>query len=73
MEIRRVTQVEDVDAAGYLFDAAPEQQATERFLADDRHHLLIAYVGSGSACVSRHSSAQCSAVRSLGNARAGIR
>lgn len=37
MEIRRVTQVEAVNAAGHLFDAAPEQQATERFLADDRH------------------------------------
>ena len=43
MEIRRVTQVEAVNAAGHLFDAAPEQQAPERFLADDRHHLLIAY------------------------------
>ncbi|SED95464.1 Acetyltransferase (GNAT) family protein [Streptomyces sp. TLI_105] len=44
MEIRRVTQVEAVNAAGHLFDAAPEQKATERFLADERHHLLIAYV-----------------------------
>ncbi|MFJ8434042.1 GNAT family N-acetyltransferase [Kitasatospora sp. NPDC094019] len=44
MEIRRVTQVETVDAAGHLFDTAPERVATERFLTDERHHLLIAYV-----------------------------
>ncbi|MFJ4091733.1 GNAT family N-acetyltransferase [Kitasatospora sp. NPDC089913] len=44
MEIRRVTQVEAVDAAGHLFDSAPERRATERFLTDERHHLLIAYV-----------------------------
>jgi ribosomal protein S18 acetylase RimI-like enzyme len=44
VEIRRITQVEAVTAAGHLFDAAPRRDATERFLADDRHHLLIAYV-----------------------------
>jgi len=44
VEIRRVTQSEAVHAAGQLFDAAPRRQATERFLADERHHLLIAYV-----------------------------
>ncbi|GAA2781977.1 hypothetical protein RMN57_34870 [Kitasatospora sp. CM 4170] len=44
MEIRRVTRVEAVNAAGHLFDTAPAQKATERFLADERHHLLIAYV-----------------------------
>ncbi|MFD8321473.1 GNAT family N-acetyltransferase [Kitasatospora purpeofusca] len=44
MEIRRVTQVEAVDAAGHLFDTAPRREATERFLTDERHHLLIAYV-----------------------------
>ncbi|MFI8082988.1 GNAT family N-acetyltransferase [Kitasatospora sp. NPDC086009] len=44
MEIRRVTQVEAVDAAGHLFDTVPGREATERFLTDERHHLLIAYV-----------------------------
>ncbi|MFH8837154.1 GNAT family N-acetyltransferase [Streptomyces sp. NPDC017868] len=44
MEIRRITQAESVNAAGYLFDTAPVQEATEQFLADERHHLLIAYV-----------------------------
>ncbi|MGW6895923.1 GNAT family N-acetyltransferase [Streptomyces sp. NPDC054919] len=44
MEIRRITQVEAVKAAGHLFDGPPRQGATESFLADERHHLLIAYV-----------------------------
>ncbi|WP_407991474.1 hypothetical protein [Kitasatospora sp. CMC57] len=44
MEIRRVTQVEAVKDAGHLFDDPPLQEATERFLADERHHLLIACV-----------------------------
>ncbi|MFF0291546.1 GNAT family N-acetyltransferase [Streptomyces sp. NPDC005262] len=44
MEIRRITQVEAVKAAGHLFDDFPRQEATESFLADERHHLLIAYV-----------------------------
>jgi len=44
MEIRRITQVEAVKAAGHLFDNYPRQEATERFLADERHHLLIAYL-----------------------------
>ncbi|MFB9607625.1 GNAT family N-acetyltransferase [Streptomyces roseofulvus] len=44
MEIRRVTEVEAVDAAGHLFDTTPGRKATERFLTDERHHLLIAYV-----------------------------
>jgi ribosomal protein S18 acetylase RimI-like enzyme len=44
MEIRRITQVDAVEAAGHLFDAPPRREATERFLADQRHHLLIAYV-----------------------------
>lgn len=30
-------------AAGFLFDGAPKPEATAAFLADDRHHLLIAY------------------------------
>jgi len=44
MEIRRITRVEAVEAAGHLFDTLPRRDATERFLADERHHLLIAYV-----------------------------
>ncbi|MER5356473.1 GNAT family N-acetyltransferase [Kitasatospora sp. NPDC002551] len=44
MEIRRVTRAEDVQAAGHLFDSPPLPEATARFLADDRHHLLVAYV-----------------------------
>ncbi|KOU52635.1 GNAT family N-acetyltransferase [Streptomyces sp. WM6378] len=44
MEIRRITRVEAVHGAGHLFDVSPLPEATERFLADERHHLLIAYV-----------------------------
>lgn len=44
MEIRRITRFEAVRDAGHLFDASPLPEATERFLADERHHLLIAYV-----------------------------
>ncbi|MFJ9775959.1 GNAT family N-acetyltransferase [Kitasatospora sp. NPDC101157] len=44
MEIRRVARAGAVEAAGHLFDAVPGREATERFLADERHHLLIAWV-----------------------------
>jgi GNAT superfamily N-acetyltransferase len=44
MEIRRITQAEAVQAAGHLFDAAVRPGPAERFLAEERHHLLIAYV-----------------------------
>jgi ribosomal protein S18 acetylase RimI-like enzyme len=44
MDIRRVTEAAAVQAAARLFDDIPEPAATERFLADERHHLLIAYV-----------------------------
>jgi ribosomal protein S18 acetylase RimI-like enzyme len=44
MEIRRVSEFEAVETAGHLFDALPRERATRRFLADERHHLLIAYV-----------------------------
>jgi hypothetical protein len=44
MEIRRIAQFEAVEIAGHLFDAPPKEGATQRFLADERHHLLIAYV-----------------------------
>lgn len=39
-----MTRMEAVKAAGHLFDDPPRQRATESFLADERHHLLIAYV-----------------------------
>ena len=32
-----------VRTAGHLFDAPPRDDAVERFLADDRHHLFVAY------------------------------
>jgi ribosomal protein S18 acetylase RimI-like enzyme len=44
MDIIRVTRFEDVESAGHLFDAPPLPEATHRFLADENHHLLIAYV-----------------------------
>jgi ribosomal protein S18 acetylase RimI-like enzyme len=44
MEIRRAARLEDVVAAGHLFDALPRPEAARRFLADEQHHLLIAYV-----------------------------
>lgn len=44
MDIRRVTDATVVFEAAHLFDAAPRADATRRFLGDDRHHLLIAYV-----------------------------
>ena len=34
----------DVRAAAHLFDDAPDDAATSAFLADDRHHLLIASI-----------------------------
>lgn len=50
MDIHRITRREDVDAAGHLlFDTRPRPEATERFLADDRHHLLIAYLDGAPA------------------------
>lgn len=49
MEIRRITDPAAVGAAGHLFDAAPRPDATRRFLADGRHHLLIAYVDGAPA------------------------
>lgn len=44
MDIRRVTSLDAVVAAAHLFDDPPREDATRAFLADDRHHLLIAYV-----------------------------
>jgi ribosomal protein S18 acetylase RimI-like enzyme len=47
VEIRLVTRVDDITAAGHLFDAPPEPAASHRFVADDRHHLLVAYADDG--------------------------
>ncbi|MBB4968670.1 GNAT family N-acetyltransferase [Saccharothrix violaceirubra] len=44
MEIRRATSVAEVLAAGHLFDDTPREDVTATFLAEDRQHLLIAYV-----------------------------
>jgi ribosomal protein S18 acetylase RimI-like enzyme len=49
MDIRRITEADAVEAAGHLFDDAPQRRATARFLADERHHLLIAYVDGAPA------------------------
>ncbi|MET0415853.1 MAG: GNAT family N-acetyltransferase [Actinoplanes sp.] len=43
MRIERITDAAAVHAAADLFDAPPLAPATERFLADPGHHLLIAY------------------------------
>jgi ribosomal protein S18 acetylase RimI-like enzyme len=44
MEIRRVRDADELLAAGQLFDAPPRTEPTQRFLAAEGHHLLIAYV-----------------------------
>ncbi|WP_431679616.1 GNAT family N-acetyltransferase [Kitasatospora sp. KL5] len=49
MDIRRITDPAAVTAAAHLFDAAPEPAATRRFLADEGHHLLIAYLDGAPA------------------------
>ena len=43
-DIRRITNPADVHAAEGLFDDSPRLDATERFLSEPGHHLLIAYV-----------------------------
>jgi aminoglycoside 3-N-acetyltransferase I len=47
MRIERVVDAVAVHAAADLFDAPPLAAATERFLADPAHHLLIAYDDGG--------------------------
>jgi ribosomal protein S18 acetylase RimI-like enzyme len=44
VDIRRIQDVDAVMAAGELFDSPPQLAATGRFLAQEGHHLLIAYV-----------------------------
>jgi ribosomal protein S18 acetylase RimI-like enzyme len=43
-DIRRITDPADVHAAAALFDDAPRDDAIDRFLGEDGHHLLIAYL-----------------------------
>lgn len=45
MRIVRATAPADVAAVGPLFDASPDPAASARFLAEDGHHLLVAYDG----------------------------
>jgi ribosomal protein S18 acetylase RimI-like enzyme len=47
-DIRRLGPGDDeaVLAARALFDDRPEREATRRFLAEPRHHLLVAYDGA---------------------------
>ena len=45
INIQEVSAVEAVGAASALFDHPLDLPATEAFLADDRHHLLIGYIG----------------------------
>jgi hypothetical protein len=44
VDIRRITDSEAVKAAQALFDHRLRQEAVDRFLGDDGHHLLIAYM-----------------------------
>jgi ribosomal protein S18 acetylase RimI-like enzyme len=47
MEIRTLGPGDEgrVAAASHLFDAPADEIATRRFLSEDGHHLLVAYVG----------------------------
>jgi ribosomal protein S18 acetylase RimI-like enzyme len=49
VDVRRLGPGDDaaVIAAGALFDDPPKADATAQFLADPRHHLLIAYDDAG--------------------------
>ena len=40
---------DDVRAAAHLFDDPPDEVATDAFLGDERHHLLIALVDDNPA------------------------
>jgi ribosomal protein S18 acetylase RimI-like enzyme len=44
VEIRQISELADLVAAGHLFDTPPQPDASLRFLSDDGHHLLIAYL-----------------------------
>lgn len=45
MDIRQATTPEQVRAAAHLFDGPPRPEPTAAFLADPRHHLLLAHLG----------------------------
>ncbi|MFF5082337.1 GNAT family N-acetyltransferase [Actinoplanes sp. NPDC000266] len=47
MRIERIIEASAVHAAAELFDTPPLPGATERFLASDGHHLLLAYDDDG--------------------------
>ncbi|WP_430781370.1 GNAT family N-acetyltransferase [Actinoplanes sp. G11-F43] len=47
MRIERITTEAEVHRAADLFDAAPLESATRRFLTDPTHHLLLAYDDAG--------------------------
>ena len=47
MRIERATAVAEVLRAAALFDAPPLAEATQRFLTDPGHHLLLAYDDAG--------------------------
>jgi len=49
MEIRPARTVADVEAAADVLDGPPRADATEAFLADPRHHLLLAWEGGSVA------------------------
>jgi aminoglycoside 3-N-acetyltransferase I len=49
MRIERIVDAAAVHLAADLFDAPPLAAATERFLADPTHHLLLAYDEAGRA------------------------
>jgi ribosomal protein S18 acetylase RimI-like enzyme len=48
-DVRRITDPADVHAAAALFDHPPRPDATERFLREPGHHLLLAYVDGAPA------------------------
>jgi ribosomal protein S18 acetylase RimI-like enzyme len=48
VEIRRITDPAIVHAAAALFDEPPRVDATDRFLNDPGHHLLVAYIAGQS-------------------------
>ena len=59
LRIERATTADAVAGAADLFDDALRSDAVGRFLADDRHHLLIAYrdgeaAGFASGCRMAH-------------------
>jgi aminoglycoside 3-N-acetyltransferase I len=49
MRIERIVEASKVHAAADLFDAPPLAAATEHFLAQPGHHLLLAYDDDGRA------------------------